>query len=55
MFRWKDGRTYKGEWFEGKQHGIGYYKESVDVKERMGMWDHGKRERWISEDELLQE
>jgi hypothetical protein len=27
-FVWPDGRSYKGDWLNGKQHGKGMYKTS---------------------------
>lgn len=28
VLKWADGRVYAGEWKEGKQHGIGLYKNN---------------------------
>lgn len=45
-FVWADGKTYDGEWKDGKQHGIGnYYGGSGDTKK--GEWKNGKRVKWV--------
>ena len=44
-----DGRIYDGEWFNGKQHGIGTYINSQGDK-RDAEWANGKRLGWISND-----
>jgi hypothetical protein len=41
-----DGRKYKGEWANGKQHGKGVYI-SAEGKTKEGEWKEGKRVRWI--------
>lgn len=47
-FEWPDGRKYIGEWSQGKQHGKGeYIKEG---KSRKGIWEMGKRIKWIKEE-----
>lgn len=47
-FRWPDGRSYDGEWKDGLQHGRGVYT-SVDGQKREGIWERGKRQRWLDE------
>lgn len=49
MFRWAGGRSYRGYWREGKQHGLGIYTR--DGVERKGEWANGTRVRWISEED----
>lgn len=44
-----DGRKYKGYWKNGKQHGEGeFYTVSMDTWKK-GIWDDGKRVRWIND------
>ena len=38
---------YRGEWANGKQHGVGFYI-SVDGKEKQGEWKEGKRVKWLN-------
>ena len=50
IFEWSDGRKYKGNWKNGKQHGEGeFYNSSTGVWKK-GIWDDGKRVRWITPD-----
>jgi len=42
-----DGRKYRGQWFEGKQHGKGTFIKQ-NGEEREGEWVEGKRVRWIT-------
>lgn len=42
-----DGRKYKGHWKNGKQHGEGEFFQSTTNQWRKGIWDDGKRVRWI--------
>jgi len=42
---WNDGTKWTGNWLNGKQHGEGIYVHG-DV-ERHGVWDNGKRIKWI--------
>ncbi len=32
VFTFKDGRVYKGQWLNGKQHGRGTYKKNSIIK-----------------------
>lgn len=41
-----DGRTYKGSWKNGKQHGEGYFY-SGDGKDKKGVWDNGTLAKWV--------
>ena len=45
-FTWSDGKSYTGEWKNGKQHGIGKYT-SANGETKEGEWDKGNRIRWI--------
>jgi len=47
VFEWPDGRKYKGNWVNGKQHGRGIYVANNGV-EREGEWIEGKRTKWLS-------
>ena len=47
-FMWKDGKTYKGPWVNGKQHGKGTFV-FPNGKEKLGEWANGKRLRWFEE------
>jgi hypothetical protein len=44
-----DGRKYKGYWKNGKQHGEGEFFNPNTMQWRKGIWDDGKRVRWINE------
>lgn len=48
-FFWPDGRSYKGNWVNGKQHGEGYYCSVNDGAGtgKKGLWENGKRVKWI--------
>ena len=47
IFNWPDGRIYKGNWKNGKQHGKGdYYNPKLKVWKK-GLWEYGKRIKWI--------
>ena len=50
MFSWPDGKKYDGGWLDGKQHGRAIYTNSKG-QVKTGEWDHGKRKRWINDDE----
>ena len=41
-----DGRIYDGEWFNGKQHGIGAYTTAKGIK-KVAEWAEGKRIKWL--------
>ena len=49
VFTWSDGRTYEGGWKDGKQHGEGIYKSKGKGTARKGVWENGKRTRWLNE------
>ena len=44
-----DGRKYKGYWKNGKQHGEGEFFNNNTQQWRKGIWDDGKRVRWIND------
>ena len=44
-FEWPDGRRYKGEWKNGKQHGKGIFINDKG-ETRSGLWEDGKRIEW---------
>ena len=44
-----DGRKYKGKWKNGKQHGEGEFFNPKDNTWKKGLWNDGKRVRWIIE------
>jgi hypothetical protein len=46
-YTWADGRQYVGMWKNGKQHGEGKYTVSPPGTTRNGIWEEGKRKRWI--------
>ena len=48
LFR-SDGRKYKGYWKNGKQHGEGEFFNAQSNQWRRGIWDDGKRVRWITD------
>ena len=47
-FQWADGRIYSGQWFKGKQHGQGVITSQQNGDPRMGLWQEGKRVKWLS-------
>ena len=47
FFEWSDGRKYKGSWLNGKQHGEGEFFTLKEKIWKKGIWDDGKRVRWI--------
>lgn len=47
IFEWSDGRIYKGYWLNGKQHGEGEFFNPKDKGWKRGIWNDGKRVRWI--------
>lgn len=50
IFYWPDGRKYEGKWKNGKQHGEGTYTSSSG-KIKLGIWDEGKRIKWLDDGE----
>jgi len=45
MLLFLEGRMYKGNWMNGKQHGIGYFTSAYGA-EKKGEWKDGKRDKW---------
>ena len=41
-----DGKKYKGNWTNGKQHGYGRYWNQ-NGEDKFGFWRNGVRERWL--------
>ena len=41
-FTWPDGRKYKGNLVNGKQHGEGIFINDKEV-DQTGIWENGKR------------
>ena len=55
VYRWSDSRKFKGWWYDNKQHGLGvYYSPDNGDKPRFGIWQMGKRLRYLSEIEASQ-
>lgn len=48
LFKWSDGREYNGYWKNGKQHGEGLFFSPEEEKWKKGIWNEGKRVRWIT-------
>ena len=46
-YTWDDGKIYKGHWKKGKQHGEGEIYSPQDQVWKKGIWENGKRVRWI--------
>ena len=44
-----DGRIYEGGWLKGKQHGVGWYQANDRSLKKKGIWDKGKRTKWLEE------
>ena len=51
VFYWPDGRKYKGGWLDNKQHGFGTQIPASGKGGRFGVWNAGKRLRWLDDDE----
>jgi hypothetical protein len=47
-----DGRKYKGKWKNGKQHGEGEFYNPKDATWKKGIWNDGKRVRWLTEGDM---
>ena len=47
LFEWPDGKKYNGEWKNGKQHGEGYLYSVKNLTWRKGLWENGKRIKWL--------
>lgn len=58
QYFWANGRLYSGYWHEGKSHGIGSFQNGTDMGDgknlQHGVWESGKRVRWLSEGEVHQ-
>lgn len=49
VFKWQDGRVYKGGWSNGIQHGDGlFFAPSED--EKRGVWHNGELTKWVDAD-----
>ena len=48
-YEWPDGRKYKGFWKNGKQHGEGFFYVPKKNIWKKGIWENGKRVKWIDE------
>ena len=48
-FEWDGGKKYKGFWKNGKQHGEGMLYSVKAKAWRKGIWENGKRIKWIKE------
>ena len=46
-FKWADGRIFKGYWKNGKQNGEGEFYNKEDGVWRKGIWENGKRIKWL--------
>ena len=51
LFEWPDGKKYNGEWKNGKQHGFGEYFNVADKTWKKGIWEFGRRKKWLDESE----
>ena len=49
IYTYPDGRSYKGQWADGKQHGEGVFITPQGAS-RKGIWDAGKRIKWLDDD-----
>ena len=43
MYRFANGDTYEGDWYEHKKHGYGIYTYAVTGTSYRGMWEQGKK------------
>ena len=50
-YQWADNRKFKGWWHENKQHGLGVYFSPEQTAAKFGVWQMGKRIKWLSEAE----
>jgi hypothetical protein len=41
IIKWKDGKSYDGEYIDDKKHGKGIF-EWTDGRKYMGFWNKGK-------------
>lgn len=51
FFEWADGRKYKGNWKNGKQEGEGEFYNPKFKQWKKGLWEQGKRIKWLEEGE----
>ena len=49
IFEWSNGKKYKGYWKDGKQDGEGEFYFPTDNKWKKGIWEKGKRVKWIAD------
>ena len=49
LFFRSDGRKYKGNWRNGKQHGEGEFFQNKENVWKKGIWSEGKRVRWTND------
>lgn len=47
IFLWSDGKIYRGFWKNGKQHGEGELFSNINKKWKKGIWNEGKRIKWV--------
>ena len=52
---WPDGRKYRGSWKDGKQHGEGLFYSIKGNSWKKGIWENGKRIKWLDENVELNE
>ena len=52
MYTYPDGRSYKGLWANGKQHGDGTFITPQGAQ-REGIWEEGKRIKWLDEEKYM--
>ncbi|MFN9903568.1 MAG: hypothetical protein ACK55Z_33295, partial [bacterium] len=43
---WPDGKSYEGQWKDGKQHGEARFTNSKG-KSKYGLWENGDRVKWL--------
>ena len=48
-FEWDGGKKFKGYWKNGKQHGEGLLYSIKNKNWRKGIWENGKRIKWIKD------
>ena len=51
FYQWADNRRFKGWWHENKQHGLGVYFSPESTSAKFGIWQMGKRIKWLNEQE----
>lgn len=49
-FKWAEGKEYRGNWKNGKQHGEGEFYNVTNKRWKKGIWEEGKRLKWIDEE-----